>query len=353
MIKLGFNWMNNKSIWIAALALALAVGGCKTQKGKLEFVMPESGQRVLLGEQVKLKLNFLETAVDSVIYSIDGNVLERKKDTSAVILDTQKVGLGDRSITAKVYVAGKEDIAYSNVIVVPPSAKNYGFEVVNTFPHDDKAFTQGLQYEGGILYETTGRTGESSLRKVELQTGKVTKIVPIGDTYFGEGMTIIGDKIVVLTWRENVGFFYNKNSFEKIGSFSYENSKEGWGLTYDGQRLIKSDGSHLLYFLDATTGKEIGSIGVYDENGPVDSLNELEYIDGKVYANVYQQEIIVIIDPKTGAVEGRINLVGMNTENRQPVDNELNGIAYDAAGKRLFVTGKLWPKLYEIKTVER
>ncbi|MBE8722109.1 glutaminyl-peptide cyclotransferase [Sphingobacterium pedocola] len=345
--------MCNKSIRTVVLALALVVGGCKTQKGKLEFVMPESGQKVLLGEQVKLKLNFSEAAIDSVIYSVDGNILERKKDTSGVVLDTQRVGLGDRSITAKVYVAGKEDIAYSNVTVIPPSAKNYGFEVVNVFPHDDKAFTQGLQYEGGILYETTGRTGESSLRKVDLQTGKVTKIVPIGDEYFGEGMTIAGDKIVVLTWQENVGFFYNKNTFEKTGSFSYGNSKEGWGLTYDGQRLIKSDGSHLLYFLDPTTGKETGSIGVYDENGAVDNLNELEYIDGKVYANVYQQEIIVVINPETGAVESRINLVGMNTENRQPVDNELNGIAYDAVGKRLFVTGKLWSKLYEIKTVER
>jgi len=345
--------MNIKPIWSLAIALALVAGGCKTQKGKLEFVMPESGQKVVLGEQVKLKLNFSEAAVDSVIYSVDGNFLERKNDTAAVVLDTHKVGLGDRSITAKVYIAGKEDMAHSNVSVVAPAAKNYGFEVDNVFPHDSNAFTQGLQYEGGVLYETTGRKGESSLRKVELETGKVTKIVPIGDAYFGEGMTIVGNHIVVLTWRENIGFFYDKNTFGQKSSFSYGNSKEGWGLTYDGQRLIKSDGTHLLYFLDPTNGKELSSIGVYDENGAVDSLNELEYIDGRVYANVYGQEIIVIINPETGIVEGRINLVGMHTENRQPVDNELNGIAYDVVGKRLFVTGKLWPKLYEIKAVER
>lgn len=345
--------MNNRLICTVALALTLVAVGCKTQKGKFEFVTPESGKRVLLGDQVKLTLNFPNAALDSVVYSIDGNVFERKSDTSSIMLDTQKIGLGDRAISAKVYVAGKEDIAYSNVMVVPAAAKNYGFEMVNTFPHDEKAFTQGLQYADGVLYETTGRTGESTLRKVELTSGKVLKSVNIGAEYFGEGMTVVEDKIVVLTWQTNLAFFYNKDSFEKIGQFNYTNSKEGWGLTYDGTQLIKSDGTNRLYFLDAKTGKELNAIAVYDENGAVDQLNELEYIEGKVYANVYQKEIIVVINPTTGVVEERINLVGLYTENRQPYDNELNGIAYDHAAKRLFVTGKLWPKLFEIKLVER
>lgn len=306
-----------------------------------------------------LTLNFPTTALDSVVYSIDGEKLITKTDTSSVVFNTKEYGYGDRSLSAKIYAEGKEDIAYSNVIVLPPNAKNYAFEVVKEFPHDIKAYTQGLQFADGVLYETTGQPSHlvsegvvTSIRKVDLTTGEILKIEkPNG--FFGEGMTIVGNKIVFLTWDDNKGFFYDKNSFKKMDEFNYENSKEGWGLTYDGTLLIKSDGSNRLYFLNANTGKEEDSIGVYDENGPVSSLNELEYIDGKVYANIYGQDIIVIIDPKTGAVEGRINLVGLYTEGRQPNDNELNGIAYDAVAKRLFVTGKLWPKLYEIKLVER
>ena len=345
--------MNIKPILGISLALAIGFVGCKSQKNKFAFKSPDSGARVEYGEVVKLTLNFPSDALDSVVYSVDGNVVETKTDTSSVILDMKKYGFGDRSISAKLYAAGQEDIAYSNVIVIPPAAKNYAFEVVNAYPHDTKAFTQGLQYADGILYESTGRYGESSLRKVDLTTGKVLKSVPLEEKYFGEGMTIVGDQIVMLTWQEKTAFFYDKASLTRKGSFPYGESVEGWGLTYDGQRLIKSDGSNRLFFLNAKTGAEEGSVGIYDENGPVNMLNELEYIDGKVYANVYGQEIIVIINPETGAVEGRINLVGMYTEDRQPADNELNGIAYDAAQKRLFVTGKLWSKLFEIKLIER
>lgn len=338
------------TLWGAIMATMV---GCKTQKNKLEFVHPDSGKRIAYGEQVKLTLNFPNAAIDSVVYSVDGNVLVTKQDTGSVVFDTKEYGLGDRSLSAKVYAEGKEDIAYSNVMVLPPAAQNYGFEVVKSYPHDEHAFTQGLQYVDGVLYESTGRYEQSQLRKVDLGTGKVLKSIPLDAQYFGEGMTVVGDKIVQLTWRENMAIIYNKNNFERVGSFNYGNSKEGWGLTYDGTRLIKSDGTNKLYFLNATTGAEESSIAVYDENGTVDSINELEYIEGKVYANIYTKEIIVIINPETGAVEGRINLVGMYDENRQPVDNEMNGIAYDAVGKRLFVTGKLWTKLFEIKAVAR
>lgn len=345
--------MKKRSVALLCVATMVTVIGCKTQKSKLEFVNPDSGKRIAYGEQVKLTLNFPNAAIDSVIYSIDGNVIETKRDTTSVSFDSKQYGLGDRSLSAKVYAEGKEDIAYSNVMVVPPNAQNFGFEVVQTFPHDVEGFTQGLQFQNGQLYESTGRYGKSSLRKVDLQTGKVTKSINLDEKYFGEGMTLVDDKIVLLTWMENKALIYNKDSFAEVGSFSYGNSKEGWGLTYDGEKLIKSDGSNRLYFLNAKTGAEESSIGVYDENGAVDQLNELEYIDGKVYANVYQKEIIVIIDPKTGAVEGRINLVGLYNDNRQQYDNELNGIAYDQQAKRLFVTGKLWSKLFEIKLIAR
>ncbi|EFK59743.1 glutaminyl-peptide cyclotransferase [Sphingobacterium spiritivorum] len=333
---------------------AMLLSSCFTKKGKLEFVSPESGKVVILGQKVNLKLNFASAALDSVVYSVDGNIIGRKQDTSSLVVDSQTIGLGNKNLTAKVYAEGKEDMAYSNVLIVPESAKQYGFEIINTFPHDTSAFTQGLEFADGIFYESTGRYGLSSLRKVEVNTGKVLKKLDLDSKYFGEGMTIFGNKIVLLTWENNMGLVFDKATFNQTGTFNYENSKEGWGLTNDGQRLIKSDGSNKLYFLNPETYKEEGSIGVYDENGAVEQLNELEYIDGKVYANVYQKDIIVIIDPKTGAVTGQINLVGMYTNpQRQSFDNELNGIAYDKAGKRLFLTGKKWNQLFEVKLVER
>ncbi len=347
--------MKNRLILGFSLLSVLSLIGCKT--GKLEFVSPTAGHHALYGETLKITLNFPEPQLDSVIYSVDGTIFEKRQDTSSLLLDTKKLVLGDRSLTAKVYVNGKEDIAYSNIRILPEAAKNYSFEVINAYPHATDAYTQGLQFSDGVLYESTGSPQgtelKTSLRKVELTTGKLLKKEEIEGDYFGEGMTIVGNKIAFLTWRSNIGFFYDKDTFKRLGSFSYGNSKEGWGLTYDGNRLIKSDGSDKLYFLNATTGQEQGFITVYDEKGPVDSINELEYIDGKVYANIYQKDIIVIINPETGIVEGRINLVGLYTENRQQYDNELNGIAYDAAAKRLFVTGKLWSKLFEIRLVER
>ncbi|MGN0004220.1 MAG: glutaminyl-peptide cyclotransferase [Sphingobacterium composti] len=340
-----------------SLAILLAIAGCKSQQGKFEFVQPESGQRVAFGEQVKLKLNFPNTSLDSVVYSIDGQAFVTKTDTGSVVFDTKQYGFGDRSLSAKIYAQGKEDIAYSNILVLPPNAKNYAFEVVNEFPHDTKAYTQGLQFADGILYETTGQPDiegiVTSIRKVDLKTGSILKIEKPEESFFGEGMTIVGNRIVFLTWEKRKGFFLDKNTLKKIGEFNYGNSQEGWGVTYDGKQLIKSDGSNKLHFLNADTGQEESYISVYDENGKVDSLNELEYIDGKVYANIYGKDVIVIIDPKTGAVEGRINLIGLYSEGRNANDNELNGIAYDSVGKRLFVTGKLWPKLYEIKLIER
>ena len=342
--------MRKQLVVLATIAASFVA--CTTSKsGKLAFQNPDSGTGVVGGEKLKLTLNFPSAAIDSVVYSVDGEVFERKTDTVSVSLDTQKLAFGSRDISAKVYAAGKEEIAYSNIIVLPESAKNYGFEVLNTFPHDENAFTQGLQYVDGFLYESTGLYKESSLRKVDLNTGKVLQKINLPDDVFGEGMTIVGNQIALLTWQNNRGMLFNKNTFENIGGFDYQNSKEGWGLTYDGKQYIKTDGSNNLYFLDKDSFVEKSMVAVYDEHGPVNELNELEYIDGKVYANVYQKDIIVIINPETGAVEGRINLLGLYDHPAE--EHELNGIAYDEAKKRLFVTGKKWPHIYEIKLIAR
>jgi glutamine cyclotransferase len=226
----------------------------------------------------------------------------------------------------------------------------YSYNVVNTYPHDRSAFTQGLVFEDGVLYEGTGLNGRSTLRRVELETGEVLQIRELPAQFFGEGVTVYGNDIIQLTWRSHVGFVYDRDSFELLQEFNY--STQGWGITHDGERLIMSDGTATLYFLDPETFEEIGRVGVYDNDGSVNRLNELEYVQGEIYANVWQTNCIARIDPQTGQVVGWIELKGLLTpEDRgEPVD-VLNGIAYDAENARLFVTGKLWPKLFEIELV--
>lgn len=226
------------------------------------------------------------------------------------------------------------------------------FRVVETFPHDRKAFTQGLAYENGFLYEGTGLNGASTLRKVEINTGTVLQSISLPDEYFGEGITLWKDTIVQLTWQSRKGFVYDKATFQKLREFEYPT--EGWGLTHDGAHLIMSDGTASLYFLDPDAFVEVRTLQVRDERGPVSRLNELEYINGFIYANVWQTDRIVRIDPSNGQVVGQVDLSGLlPLADRIPPVDVLNGIAYDAEGDRVFVTGKWWPKLFHIDFVER
>ena len=226
----------------------------------------------------------------------------------------------------------------------------YSYSIVNSYTHDRTAFTQGLVFEDGVLYEGTGLLGHSSLRRVELETGAILQIRELPDQFFGEGVTIYGNEIIQLTWQSNVGFVYDKNSFELLQQFNYPT--EGWGITHDGEHLIMSDGTSTLHFLDPQTFEETSQLTVFDNNGPVTRLNELEYVQGEIYANVWQTDRIARIAPGTGRVVGWVDLEGLlSAEDRsEPVD-VLNGIAYDADNGRLFVTGKLWPKLFEIELI--
>lgn len=225
---------------------------------------------------------------------------------------------------------------------------HYTYSVVNTYPHDENAFTEGLVYENDSLYESTGLYGNSTLRRVNLETGEVLQLYTLPDEYFGEGITIFDDKIIQLTWREHKGFVYDRRSFDLLQEFNY--STEGWGITCDGTRLIMSDGTANLYFLDPATFEKVGQVEVHD-TAPVTQINELEYINGKIYANIWMEEKIAIINPQTGQVEGWIDLSGIQNLQNQDANNVLNGIAYDAKGDRLFVTGKRWPHLFEIKLI--
>jgi glutamine cyclotransferase len=232
------------------------------------------------------------------------------------------------------------------------SAPIAGYRVVRVFPHDPQAFTQGLAYFDGLLYEGTGLIGRSSIRKVKLENGEVLQIQKIDPQYFGEGIAVVGDRLFSLTWQSGVGFIYDRATFRRTGTFTYRG--EGWGLTHDGARLIMSDGTAYLRFLDPATQKEIGRLQVRDGERPVPNLNELEYVKGEVFANVWQTDRIARIAPATGRVTGWIDLQGLlNPRDAAQGVDVLNGIAYDAAADRLFVTGKLWPKLFEIKIVPK
>jgi len=225
----------------------------------------------------------------------------------------------------------------------------YQIEVINQFPHDTEAFTQGLVFVDGKLYEGTGQRGQSALRLLDLETGELLQRKNLERRYFGEGITILGDKIYQLTWVSNVGFVYDKESFTQLSSFYLPG--EGWGITHDGEYLIVSDGSSYLRFLDPESLTEVKRIQVTDELGAVANINELEYINGEIWGNIWYQDYIVRIDPESGAVNSRVDLSGLYTARRNR-DAVLNGIAWDADNERLFVTGKLWPSLYEIKVLE-
>jgi glutamine cyclotransferase len=230
-----------------------------------------------------------------------------------------------------------------------PTPTLYTYQVINAFLHDQNAFTEGLVYDNGTLYEGTGLYGNSTLRRVNLDDGTVLQLRSLPKAYFGEGITVFNNKIIQLTWQEHIGFVYDENTFALQRNFTY--TTQGWGLTNNGTQLIMSDGTANLYFLNPQTYQKTGQIQVHDGANPILNLNELEYINGSVYANVWQTNKIAIINPQTGQVQGWIDLTGIgNIVNTDP-NAVLNGIAYDAKNDRLFVTGKMWPNLFEIKII--
>lgn len=329
------------------VGLALFFLAC-TGSADLRFQKLPEGGSVTLGEPLDLTIGGLPTNVDSVQYYVDGVLSETESRAGGLVLNSNELTMGRHVVSAQVFLGnGKRLRVSSAFMLLAPAPQQFRYKLVNKHPHDSNAYTQGLQYENGTLYETTGIRGMSALRRVDLTSGKVIRSKELGNRYFGEGMTFVGDSIYVLTYQENTCFVFDSGSFELIRTFQYDEAREGWGLTYDGKSLIKTDSSNLLYFLDPGTFRVTHTVPVFDNNGPVAKLNELEYINGKIYANAYGQDYIVVINPLTGAVESRINLIGIY--DHKPHDNELNGIAYNPADSTLYVTGKMWPFLFEIK----
>lgn len=353
----------------AALIVFACAFGCndKGHKGEDVTISPEAGTTVKSGTDVTVKVIYPADVVpDSIVYFVENTSVAVKKDASPVIIKTDTLPLGAKAITAKLYRQGTSyDVSTNIVLLAAKAPEKLTFKVEKVFPHDTSSYTEGLEYHNGYLYESDGGyvipptpedgiLGPSSLRKVDLTTGKVLLSIQNDPKVFAEGISIVGDKIIQLTYKEKIGYVYDKNTFKLLSTFNNNVGVEGWGMTFDGQKLYMDDSTNRVWFLDKDTYQQKGFIDVYDDKGPIDDINELEYVDGKIYANVYQTNNILLIDPKTGAVLQNINLSALYPESkRNPGADVLNGIAWDAKGKRMFVTGKKWDKLFQVSFLKK
>ena len=339
----------SKYFILLTLSLFLTNCGDKNSSKQSSLSINTPKKSLMLGDTLKLSINNPEKLdITNVSYQINNKPVE-----STIILNN--TSLGKKSITAQVTVGEKTETISKTIQVfnnIIPSI--YTYEIVNTFPHDITSYTQGLEFYNGELYESTGQKKESKLRKVNFETGEVLKNLDLEDQYFGEGLTILNDKIYQLTWQAKRGFIYDVNTFEKLSTFNYGTSKEGWGICNDGKSLYKSDGTEKIWILNTTTVSEDDKIEVYTNKAKIKSLNELEWINGKIYANIYQQNGVVIVNPKNGAVEGVIDFSPLKDLVKQHSGLDvLNGIAYNPETETIFVTGKRWDKLFEVKIVKK
>lgn len=345
--------MNNsfKLLSITLLALSLFACGSSTETKKHNFSLQTNAKNnvITLGETLNLSIkNPKNETITAVSYKINDKQVSES-------FATNDLKLGVQTLTATInYDDTTADVSTKITVLNNTKPKIYTYKIVNTYPHDITSYTQGLEFYNGELYESTGQYRESKLRKVDYKTAEVLKNINLQSQYFGEGLTVLNDKIYQLTWRENTGFVYDVNSFEKLSSFTYGKSNEGWGLCNDGTRIFKSDGTENIWLLNPETLAEEETIQVYREKGKVVGLNELEWVNGKIYSNLYQFNGVAIINPKNGAMEAVIDFSPLRklVTQHQGLD-VLNGIAYNPDTNTLFVTGKRWDKLFEVEIIEQ
>jgi glutaminyl-peptide cyclotransferase len=285
------------------------------------------------------------------ITTISQPTLKRSGVSMKIVLITAAMILGFAFLSYKLFRSSSNTPASrpnANQSTTNALAKLDTYEIVNSYPHDPEAFLQGLVWYDNGFYESTGLEGRSTLRRNEFPSGKVLKSVSLASDLFGEGLALVGDRLVQLTWKTHRGFVYDRESFKLLREFKYD--KEGWGITYDGKNLVMSDGSSILLYLDPETFQPIRHLNVTWNGRPQDNLNELEYIEGEIWANIWQQDYILRIDPKTGSVKSYLDMKNLfPPQLRTGNENVLNGIAYDPKTKRIFVSGKLWPRIFEIR----
>ncbi len=315
----------------------------------VNFIKPKPLSLYTIGDKIEIKTNIsTEITPDSSTIKIN-NIIQSVENNFIL---TDSCHTGKNNIQIKIWSKGKEYVSNVTVIllsnVIP---EKYTYKIIKSYPHNIKSYTQGLIYENGFMYEGTGQYGESTLQKYKLQNSELIQSYNLPENVFGEGIVIYKNKIFQLTWQSQIAFEFDKPTFKLINKFNF--NTEGWGITNLGENLIMSDGSNTLYVLNPETFSEISKIEVYDNIGPVNQLNELELIDGKIYANVYQTDNIVIIEPKNGKIIGKIDCKGLLDKLKVTDEVDvLNGIAWDEQNKKLFLTGKLWPQIYEVQIVK-
>ncbi len=326
----------------------------QSEPRSLKLTKPGFSEKIVAGEDFMVNLIWVDSAgvTDSVEVFLDAELaLVLKSNILSAGISTKGVNPGTRRVRTIVHHGtGRKETHVTQITVLSDIVpQTYSYRIKNTYPHDIGAYTQGFEYNNGFFFEGTGQYGESTVRKTEMHTGQVLKARSLPGDIFGEGITILNGKIFQITYRSQVGFVYDLENFELLQKIYYQN-QEGWGLTNNGEQVIMSDGTNNIYFMDPEYFHVIRKVEVMDNTGTVDALNELEWIEGKIWANRYLTDEIVIIDPESGRVEGKINMEGLlRPEDKHPKIDVLNGIAWDKENSRLFVTGKHWPKVFEVE----
>ena len=310
-----------------------------------------SNKKIKIDDSINLNvINKNNIDIDSIKFFIN----DIKIDHSYTL---ENIRTGENMIKVIIYHNTKETVLNKNITVFSKNLpKLYSYKIINEFPHDQEAYTQGLEFDGNDLYESTGLNGKSSLRKISFENGEIKKNIPLNDSYFGEGLTIINNKIIQLTWKSKIGFVYDKITMDLINSFEYKKSTEGWGLCNDGNFLYKSDGTNKIWKLDPNSYEELNYIEVYTNKSKLNKLNELEWVKGDIYANTYQfnKDVVVIVNPINGSVKGVVDFSGLkNKVDQHPNLNVLNGIAFNKKRNSFFITGKNWNKIFEVLIFEK
>lgn len=340
------------------ILLAISITSCgDTKKGEnsiFTFDISKFKEQYQPQESIELGiLNPNDKEIDSVIYYVNDKKIASKKGLDKLTFKLKDQKLGYQNLKALVYFEGENSEATVRVeLVSNVQPKLLKFKILNTFPHDTTSFTEGFEFYKDTLYESTGLNGNSFFRKYDYKTGKIYKQINLDSKYFGEGITFINDKMYQLTWKEKTGFIYNAKTLKLEKTFIFDKDIEGWGMTNDGKYIYQTDGTEKIWKMDPTNQKMIDYVNVYSENSKIKSINELEWINGKIYTNVWQKDAIAIINPVSGAVEGVLDMSGLRKLAKVTTEDVLNGIAYNPKTKTIFVTGKKWDKMFEIKVSE-
>ncbi len=343
--------------FLTFILLGIIIVGCGDKKNNDTplFSFDESKLKEQYFSKEAIELGILNTnskTIDSIVYFVNDVRIDSKKNLEKVTFILKDQKLGYHNLKAKIYFEGENDETTTRIELVSdiePRLLNY--TVINTYKHDPSAFTEGLELYGDFMYESTGLNGKSYVRKYDYKTGKISNQVDLDSKYFGEGITIINNKLFQLTWKEKTGFIYDANTLKLEKTFTYEKDIEGWGMTNDGQFIYQTDGTEKIWKMNPETQKMVDYVNVYSYTNKIPKINELEWVDGKIYCNIWQRDAIAVVNPSTGSVEAILDMSNLRKQIQAQNTDVLNGIAYNPKTKTIFVTGKNWDKMFEIKVL--